>query len=51
MNEKVWRGAELIFDLDVPMKFLEREALSKVKKKHGNYLTSSKKTSEYLKKR
>jgi len=32
MNEKVWRGAELIFDLDVPMKFLEREALSKVKK-------------------
>jgi len=38
MNEKVWRGAELIFDLDVPMKFLEAKALEKVKKETHSLL-------------
>jgi DNA primase small subunit len=38
MNEKVWRGAELIFDLDVPMKFLEAKALEKVKKETQSLL-------------
>jgi DNA primase small subunit len=38
MNEKVWRGAELIFDLDVPMKFLEAKSLEKVKKETQSLL-------------
>jgi DNA primase small subunit len=38
MNEKVWRGAELIFDLDVPMKFLESKQLEKVKKETWSLL-------------
>jgi DNA primase small subunit len=38
MNEKVWRGAELIFDLDVPMKYLEAKALEKVKKETRSLL-------------
>jgi DNA primase small subunit len=38
MPEKVWRGAELIFDLDVPMKFLEAKALEKVKKETQSLL-------------
>jgi len=32
MNEKVWRGADLVFDLDAGMDFLDSSVLSKVKK-------------------
>jgi DNA primase small subunit len=38
MNEKVWRGAELIFDLDVPMKYLSSKQLEKVKKETQSLL-------------
>ncbi len=38
MNEKVWRGAELIFDLDVPMEFLSSKQLEKVKKETQSLL-------------
>ena len=39
MNEKGWRGSELVFDLDVDMEMLESARLEKVKKETLSLLT------------
>ncbi|MBN2250885.1 MAG: DNA primase catalytic subunit PriS [Candidatus Altiarchaeota archaeon] len=38
MNEKVWQGAELVFDLDVDMDYLDSGKLEKVKKETASLI-------------